>query len=179
MAAASPAKRVAKKTRQAQAAPADEGRVMSDEELNEELSRLTSEPVESMVDDDGNIIPVEIGKKGRTPNPVIHVFTLDGVKYGMPSKPNPAVMLKFQREWRRSARLPQTGTRAGMKINPRAEAQNAATMDLLLDMLGEDAIDALATSPDVGEEEMAAVFARVTKIGFGGFSQAVEATQGN
>lgn len=178
MAAASPAKRAPKKGRPAPAEPVD-AHVPSDDELNAELAKLTDETVDELVDEDGNIRPVEIGKKGRTPNPVIHVFTLDGVKYGMPGRPNPAIMLKFQREWRKASRLPQNGTRAGMKINPRAEAQNAATMDLLLDMLGEEAIDALATSPEVGEEEMAAVFARVTKIGFGGLAQAVEATQGN
>lgn len=100
------------------------------------------------VDADGQIRPLEIGRAGRTPNPRVWIFTLDGKDYTCPSKPNPALTLRFQRDLRRHGR-------------------DEAVANLLVSMLGADALDALAESPDVGEEEMAQVFSRVAIVLWG------------
>jgi hypothetical protein len=140
--------------------------VSNPEDLSaEELAALQAEAEAALdeiveTDDDGRIKPVEIGKRGRTPNQLVHLFTLDGRKFYVPEKPSPMVTLRFLRTMR-------------------TEGQAAAVEELLLKTLGQEAVDALAASPDVEDEDMAAIFGAITKIVFGNLSKQQEATQGN
>lgn len=122
---------------------------MTQAEFDAELVRL-SEPGESPIGEDGSIRPVQIGRRGRTPNELVTIFTLDGVDYQVPSKPSPAVLIKFMRE-ARDRRIGVAG----------------ATENLLVTLLGRDALEALAESPEVTEQDIADVFTIVSHIGFG------------
>ena len=134
-------KRAAKK-----AAPAAE---LTEVEFRDELAKL-AEPGESPIGEDGTIRPVQIGKRGRTPNELVTIFVLDDVEYQIPSKPSPAVLIKFMRE----ARDKKVGV-------------SRATENLLVTLLGQEALDALAESPDVTEQDVADVFLIVSHIAFG------------
>lgn len=122
---------------------------MSQADFDAEIARL-SEPGESPIGEDGSIRPVRIGKRGRTPNEMVTIFTLDDVDYQIPAKPSPMVLIRFMRE----ARNRKIGV-AG------------ATENLLIGLLGQDAVDALAGSPEVTEQDVADVFAIVSHIAFG------------
>lgn len=106
-----------------------------------------------VVNDDGSINPVEIGKRGRTPNPMVTLFVLDGVEYQVPSKPSPALMQRWLRDVRK-------------------KGASAATAMLLDTMLGEEALDALAESTEVDEEDMLGIYTALTHLAFGRFAQA-------
>lgn len=121
---------------------------MSQAEFDAELARLGGD--EGPIGEDGSIRPVQIGKRGRTPNRLVTIFTLDDVEYQIPEKPSPAVLIKFMRE----ARNRKVGVAA-------------ATENLLVTLLGQDGLDALAESPEVTEEDVADVFAIVAHIAFG------------
>lgn len=118
-------------------------------EFDAEIARL-SEPGESPIGEDGSIRPVQIGKRGRTPNRLVTIFTIDDVEYQIPEKPSPAVLIRFMRE----ARNRKIGV-------------TAATENLLVTLLGQDGLDALAESPEVTEQDVADVFAIVSHVAFG------------
>lgn len=118
-------------------------------ELTEaEMAELTAEY--EIVNPDGSINPVEIGKAGRTPNKLVHIFTLDGEKHFVPEKPSAAAMVKFLKDAR--------DRRVGRRV---------ATENLLVDVLGEENLAALAASPEVSEADCARVFGIIAHIAFG------------
>lgn len=136
---------------------------MSAEEM-EALSRL--EPSEDgPIAEDGSIRPVQIGKRGRTPNELTTIFHLDGVDYAIPAKPSPMLVLK----WMRNCRVPKGTDKKRARL-----IVQAATQDVLLDLLGQDAMDALAGSPEVTEEDVADIIAIVATIFFGARNSLVE-----
>jgi hypothetical protein len=129
----------------------------------EELAALAETPAddEGPIAEDGTIRPVEIGKRGRTPNEMVTIFVLDGVDYQIPSQPSPAVLIKFMRESRNK------------KIGAAQAVEN-----LLLNLLGQDALDALAESPEVTEADVGDVLTIVGHIGFGALAK-LKAAAGN
>lgn len=132
--------------------------------LAQEFDQLITAPDEDgyvPVNDDGTVNPVRIGKRGRTPNPMVDLFELDGVMHQIPEKPSPVLTLKFLREAR--------DRRVGV---------DKAIENLLLTLLGQDALDALAESPEVTEDDVADVFKIVGHIAFGALKRMREA-QGN
>lgn len=107
----------------------------------------------------GEIRPVQIGKRGRKAPEMVTIFEIDGTEYKIPAKPSPAVLIRFMRE----ARNKKVG-------------RNQAVENLLVTLLGQDALDALAESPDVTEEDVADVFTIVGHIGFGAFAKLQDAS---
>jgi hypothetical protein len=114
------------------------------------------------IGEDGSIRPVKIGKRGRKAPEMVTIFEIDGTEYQIPAKPSPAILIKFMRE----ARSKKIG-------------RNQAVENLLMTLLGQDALDALAESPDVTEEDVADVFTIVGHIGFGAFQKLQETAAGN
>lgn len=114
------------------------------------------------VQEDGTIRPVQIGKRGRSASSVemTTVFILDDVEYQIPTRPNPALVLR----WMMDSRMPK-----GVKVNSKRGRAIAyqATENVLMTLLGKEALDALAASPDVEQEDVADVFAIVSHIFFG------------
>lgn len=106
---------------------------------------------------DGEIRPVQIGKRGRKGEEQVHIFTLDDVKFFVPKRPGPAVTMKFQRNLRR---MPK----------------QAAVYEALLDMLGQRALDALADSPDTEPEDVADVILIVSRLLFDALKPIEEAS---
>lgn len=137
--AKSPVKRSRKKADAPVTAPLDV------ETKIKELEALSGRQV---LDDDGGVIAVEIGRSGRTPNNLVTLFTLDGVEYKVPEKPSAALMQRFFRDVRKYGR-------------------SAAAAMLLDTMIGEEALNALSESPDVTDEDMAAIYTIVTHLAFG------------
>lgn len=90
---------------------------------------------------------------------MVTIFAIDDVDYQIPAKPSPAVLIKFMREARNK------------KIG-----RNRAAENLLVTLLGQEALDALAESPDVTEEDVADVFAIVGHVGFGAFKKLQDAS---
>lgn len=129
-----------RKTRSPKAAPSPEPDV---EALRAELDAAAP------VGEDGSIQPVQIGKRGRAGQEMVTIFTLDGEDYSIPKNPNPALTLRFMRQ----ARDPKIGAAT-------------ATGNLMLSLLGQEALDALADSPETSEEDVADVFAIVTRVAF-------------
>lgn len=121
----------------------------------EEIAELTREY--KIVNDDGSVNPVEIGKSGRRPNQLVHIFTLDGEKHYVPEKPSAAAMVKFLKD----ARTKGIGRRA-------------ATENLLVDVLGEENLAALASSPEVDDDDCARVFGIVAHLCFGRLKEMTE-----
>lgn len=109
----------------------------------------------SVINDDGTINPVEIGRAGRVPNELVTLFTLDGKDYKVPQKPSPAIMQRFLRDARK-------------------HGPAMATSVLLDTMLGEEALDALAESPEVTDEDMARIYTALTHIAFGKVAKKAE-----
>lgn len=131
-------------------------------DVEPDLSTLADEPAhEGPIGEDGEIRPVKIGKRGRKAPEMVTIFEIDDVEYQIPAKPSPAVLIKFMREAR------------SKKIGRAQAAEN-----LLVTLLGQDALDALAESQDVTEEDVADVFTIVGHIGFGAF-QKLQAASGN
>lgn len=121
--------------------------VLDEELTEEELAELAEKPAE---DDDGEIRPVVIGKRGRkgdTKGELTTIFELDEVKYQIPKEPSPALALRFLRDLSRHGRL-------------------VAVERMAFTLLGENALEALAASPDVEIEDVADVFTIVGRIFF-------------
>lgn len=107
---------------------------------------------EGVIAEDGSIRPVQIGKRGRAGGEMEHIFTLDGVDYFIPKKPNRLLLVGYLRSMRSAKNQNQ---------------QNAATLDLLLSLLGKDAVEALESHPDTTDDDVADVMTAVTKVAFG------------
>jgi len=150
-ASTTPRKRApAKKTTRAAAAP------LAARVDDAELERLQAEVDEALAHDDspvgpdGEIRPVVVGKKGKSGPEMVHIFTIADVDYFIPKHPSPAVMIKFMREAR-----------------DRRVGRDAAVQNAMITLLGSEALDALAESPDTDEEDVAKVFTIVAHILFG------------
>lgn len=81
----------------------------------------------SPFDADGNPIPVVIGD-GPTTDEQVHVFTLDGRDYFIPKHPNRLILSDYLR---------------AIRTATTALEQDAATLDLISAMLGDDGLAAL------------------------------------
>lgn len=97
--------------------------------------------------------PVTIGKAGKTgaelaPAKRHDLFSINDVMYTMP-EPTIGHVLKYVRVLRKS----------GDRL--------IAAETIGFDLLGDEALDALAASPDASEDDIAAVFAKVGAIFFG------------
>ena len=77
-------------------------------------------------DEDGNVIPVIIGDGAEDEQ--VHVFTLDGVDYFVPKHPNRLVLGDYLRSMRSAKTTLE---------------QDAATLDLIAAMLGDEGLAAL------------------------------------
>ena len=151
-----PVKRAPRKAAAKAAAPAETALT------DGELAALSDEPAhEGPIGEDGQIRPVQIGKRGRKAPEMVTIFTIDDVDYKIPAKPSPAILIKFMREARN-----------------RKIGRNQAVENLLVTLLGQEALDALAESPDVTEEDVADVFTIVGHIGFGAFAK-LQGASGN
>lgn len=160
MAAASPKKGTVQNKRRTAAERAQDAqieRTVADEELSdEELSALAEDQDDeaddgrpSWLGEDGELVPVTVGKRGREGVEQVHIFTLDDVDYFIPKKPNRALLLKFWTE--------ATGSRG----------INVATQNALISLLGKDALDRLAESPLTTDEDVAQVFDMASYVFFG------------
>lgn len=132
-------------------------------ELSEdELAALarTMPSSDGPIAEDGTIRPVQIGKRGRAPVEMTTVFILDDVEYAIPAKPNPALVLR----WMMDSRMPK-----GVKVNSKRGKAIAyqATENVLVTLLGKEALEALSASPDVEPEDIADIFGIVSHIFFG------------
>lgn len=150
--ATTPRKRAPRKTATPASAkpPVVEG--MSAEELAAEAERMQAE-LESdggPVGPNGEIRPIQIGKRGRTPNQLVDLFELDGVMYQIPEHPSPMLIFRFMREAR------------DKKIG-----RDVAVENLFVALLGKDALDALSESPEVTAEDIADVFTVIAHVAFG------------
>ena len=126
-------------------------------ELESELARLATD--DSVIAADGSIRPVEIGKRGRKGADQVHIFTLEGTKFYIPAVPNRLVLSNYLRKMR-AART--------------QGAADEATLDLLMKLLGRDAVEQLESSPEVAEEDVADVLTAVTKVAFGAIATLTE-----
>jgi hypothetical protein len=111
----------------------------------------------SPIGPNGEIRPVVIGKKGKKGPELVHIFTLDEVEYSVPKKIGVARTIAFQEDLRKVGR-------------------EAAVWRLMKNMLGQKALDALASSPDTDEEDVAKVMTIVATLAFGSMKQLQEAT---
>lgn len=119
---------------------------------------------------DGEIRPVQIGKRGRPGQEMEHIFSLDDVDYFIPKNPNRLLLVTYLRKVAAAHRISDP-------VKSQA-AQDAATLDLLMQLLGEEATTALMTSPDTTDEDIADVFTAVTKVAMGAVAKLREAAQG-
>lgn len=113
-----------------------------------------AEAVARVVNEDGTINPVRIGKRGRKGEDAPkshHVFTLgtgvDEVQYFV-NEPNVAMVMQYL-------------------TNIRKVGRGAAIETMAFGMLGEAALSALAGDPEVEPEDVADVFTAVGSIFFG------------
>lgn len=114
-----------------------------------------------VINADGSINPVEIGKRGRAGGDQVHVFTLDDVRYFIPKRPNRALLLQFWSE----AQDKKIGV-------------NIATQNALISLLGEDALKRLARSPLTTDEDVADVFTASSTVFFGAINEMSKAVRG-
>lgn len=108
---------------------------------------------------DGEIRPVQIGRRAHPAEDLITIFELDGHEYKIPARPSVALVMRFLRQAR------------DKRIGPDRAIEN-----LLVALLGQDAFDALAESPDVTEEDVADVFTIVSHVAFGAVKKLVDAS---
>lgn len=133
------------------------------EDLPDDAGQMTEEQwdrLQSAVDNlsgdgspigpDGEIRPVEVGRKGKTGPEMTHIFTVDGRKYYVPKRPTPALMLQFLTDLQ----------------DPRV-GRDGAVMTAFTSMVGKAGMRALAESPDTDEEDIAAVMSIVAHLMFG------------
>lgn len=131
-------------------------------EAPDDLADLENEDSEpGVINADGSINPVEIGKRGRAGEDQVHVFTLDDVRYFIPKKPNRALLLQFWSE----AQDKKIGV-------------NIATQNALISLLGEDALKRLARSPLTTDEDVADVFTASSTVFFGAINEMSKAARG-
>lgn len=122
------------------------------------VSDEAAELVKEFEQQDG-VVSHKISKKDRKTVKMVTVFELDGREYQVPAKPSPALIIRYLREAR--------------KIG-----QAQAGLNALHGMLGEEAMDALAESPDVEDEDIAMIYKGVAKVFFDGM-KGFGAAQGN
>lgn len=137
------------------AVPQSEDGQLSEEELAA-LARM--EPSDDgPIGLNGEVRPVQVGKRGRPGTEQVHIFTLDEVDYFIPKEPNSALLMAYMLDVRKGG----NGKKA------RAAATRIATENLLLALLGEDTLRALGSSPDTTDEDIADVFAIAAHVAFG------------
>jgi hypothetical protein len=144
-------------------------------DIDESLAELGYMGEQGPIAEDGSIRPIEVGKRGRTPNPMVDLFTLDGGEsyYQIPAKPPAMLAFAYQEDLRRTLRIKDPKRRKA--------AQDLATQALFIDLLGEDALLALRTSRETTDEDIADIFAAIAHVCFGkaGVVTKVEEAQGN
>lgn len=123
---------------------------VTDEDLDALREQLESD--EGPIGPGGEIRPVEIGKKGKKGPELVHIFTINGTRHFIPKNPTIAVLIQFLRDARTIGR-------------------DQAIENLLTSVLGERNLAALASSQEVDEEDVAAVFTIVSHIAFGALAK--------
>jgi hypothetical protein len=151
------------------------GTAVEEFDVDAELAQLGFAGEDGPIAADGSIRPIEIGKRGRTPNPMVDLFTLDGGEtyYQVPAKPPAMLAFAYQEDLRKTLRIKDP--------KKRKAAQELATQQLFVDLLGQDALDALRTSREVDEKNIEDIFAALAHLCFGktGVVTKVEEAQGN
>lgn len=137
--------------------PEPEPQVSADEieELTAALA-ATAEDESSPFDAEGNVRGIDIDKRGEAGRDMTYIFTLDGVRYFVPTRPNRLLLTNFLRKARASK------TEGDYSV---------AVYELLTKLLGPDAIEAMETSPKMGDTEIALVMSAVTKVAFDALAQ--------
>lgn len=107
---------------------------------------------------DGEIRTVRIGQRQVK---MVDLFELDGHVHRIPAKPSAALIIRFMRQCR----------------NPKIGA-DLAVENLLISLIGQEAWDALADSPEVTSEDVADVLYIVAHIAAGEV-QKLRAASGN
>jgi hypothetical protein len=129
--------------------------VIDGEEITEEdIARLEAEGEAAVkaaghVTDDGEIIPIEIGRAGKVGPEMAHLFTLNGEKFYIPKTPSVPIMLRFMRE-----------------VRDKKGVREAAVENAMLSMLGKQKLDALSESDEVSDDDFANVMIVVGHILF-------------
>lgn len=120
----------------------------------EELAALAADPAEDTdkgpIGSDGEIRPVKIGKRGRKGAPEVEmttIFEIDDVPFQIPKNPSPALVLRWMHDMRKHGQL-------------------VAVEKMCFTLLGDEAMDALASDPEVEAEDVANVFTIVGHIFF-------------
>lgn len=106
--------------------------------------------------EDGTFTAVTIGQSKAH---LVDLFHLDGRTYQIPARPSAALVIRFLREARTK------------HIGP-----DVATENLLVNLIGREAWDALAESPEVTSDDVAAVLAIVAQIAAGEVKKLTEAS---
>jgi hypothetical protein len=119
---------------------------VTDEDIAELQKQLESD--EGPIGPGGEIRPVKIGKKGKKGPELVTIFEINGVEHKIPKNPTIAVLIQFLRD-------------------ARVIGRDQAIENLLTSVLGERNLAALASSPEVDAEDVAAVFTIVSHIAFG------------
>lgn len=118
---------------------------------------MSEQPDDAVFADDGGIKPLKIGEGSVAAVPMIDLFELNGTMYQCPERPSGAMILRFMRE----ARNPKVG-------------RDGALVNLMSNLLGEDALNAMSESTKVSDQDIADVFAiigRIAYIGIGRFNE--------
>lgn len=121
---------------------------VDDVDLDRMQAELEAEQRQAPVGPDGEIRPVQIGKKGKAGPEMVHIFTIGERQHFIPKNPTLAVLIQFMRD-------------------ARTHGRDEATENLLTSVLGDANLQALASSPDVSEDDVADVFVIVSTIAFG------------
>lgn len=133
----------------------DDDMRLTDADLSR-LSDLVDEEVreapDSPIGPDGEIRPIQIGQKGQAGSDMAHLFTIGAEKFYIRRTAPVPIMLRFLRE----CRPPERG----------GIGRDAAVERAMLSLLGKKALDALADSPEVSDDDFANVFIVVGHILF-------------
>lgn len=117
---------------------------------------LTDADLQALTDDQpdelapGEIRPVVIGKRGRrgdVPVEMVAIFELNDVPYEIPRNPSAALVLRWM-------------------LDTREHGSQVAAETMALTLLGRDALDALAASPEVEPEDVRDIFDNLGAVFF-------------
>lgn len=99
---------------------------------------------------EGQIRPVIIGKRGRrgdTAVQMVTLFELDDVPHQIPRNPSAALVLRWM-------------------LDTEEHGQAGAALRMGITLLGKDALDKLAASPEVEVEDLSEIFTAIGEIFF-------------
>lgn len=141
-------------------AAAELASLIDESEIDQLTELMKTTATESGVTSDGEVVPVQIGKKGKAAEDaeeMVHIFTLDDTEYSIPRQPNSMLLIRFLRQ----SQSPKVGL-------------TQATGNLLYTLLGEDAMDSLSESRDVSKADVAKIMDIVTVIAFDALAKLIK-----